>query len=330
MRNKSIIDNIATGRASVLLTLTIVISMIVVRGLFFAQTIVLKPDYGLFSEIIRPYAEHPLTRTIVEGIFILVFAFVLNHADTRYNIIRIRTSLPFFITSLLLTTNSFLLGNLVQSIGAILMLLAISSLFESYQEPRAEKNAFDIALLLSLASLFWIKTIYFLPIFWFGLYTMKTLSFKSWMASIVGILAPYWFAFFYFAYQNNYDPLINYGLSIIDFSFIDFSQTKLFTWIHLGITIVTTFFALSHAMFSSLSDKIRTRSYLIFLIVLLFSSFVLTFVDFEHSGSALYLSYLISAFLIAHLFASVKGRFTSFLFHIMLYSYLLVYLWSLS
>lgn len=330
MRNRNVIDKIATGRASVFLTLLTVISMITVREIFFSKAIITKPVYGLFAHILQPYVGNSLTRSLVEGLFILVFAFVLNHADTRYNIIRTRTSLPFFFTSLLLATNSFLLGNLLQSVAALLVLLAISSLFESYQETRAEKNAFDIALLLSLASLFWIKILYLLPIFWFGLYAMKTLSFKSWLASIVGIIAPYWFAFFYFAYNNNYEPLLQYGQTIIEFELIDFSTTQLYTWIHLGITIVASFFALTHAMFSSLTDKIRTRSFLIFLVVLIFSSYILTFVDFRNSGSALYVSYLLSAFMISHLFASVRGRFTSFLFHIMLYSYILLYLWSLS
>lgn len=330
MRNKTIIDHIATGRFTVLLTLLAVVALIATRGLFYPHSIPVKPDFGLFTNILAPLIPNNYVRIGLDGGFLVLFAFLLNHADTRFSIIRNRTSLPFFVTGLLLITNSYLLGNWGENLGALLLLMAIASLFGSYQQPRAEKQAFDISLLLSIASILWLKTVYLLPVFWIGMYMMKTLSFRSFLASLIGILTPYWFAFFYFAYYNNYTPLLNYLQSIVDFRIINFTEVPLFTWIHLGITVLATIFAIGHSMFSSFNDKIRSQSYLNFLFFILICTYALIIVDFQRSGSIIYLSYLISAFLISHLFASVKGRFSSFLFQALLITYALVLLWSLS
>jgi hypothetical protein len=330
MRNKSIIEHIATGRFSVLLTLLVVVSLIVTRILAFPHSIPVKTDFGLFTNVLAPLIQNNYVKYGIDGGFLVLFAFLLNHADTRFSINRIRTSLPFFISGIILVTNNQLLGNWGESLSALLILIAISSLFSSYQAPRAEKHAFDISLLLSFASLFWIKSVFLLPVFWIGMYMMKTLSFRSFLASIIGILTPYWFAFFYFAYYNDYTPLLNYLQTGIDFHLINFTEVKLFTWIHLGITILTTMFAIGHCMFSSYNDKIRSQTFLNFLFFILFCTYALIVVDFQHSGSIIYLNYLISTFLISYLYASEKGRFSNFLFQALFITYALIYIWSLS
>jgi hypothetical protein len=330
MRTPNIIDKIATGRFTVLFTLIVVIGFIITRGIAFPNSIPTKENFGLFSNLISTWITTEPFRVLLDCAFVLLFAFILNHADTRYNIIRARTSLPFYMAGLLLATNNFILGNSVESIGALLIILAISSLFASYQHPRAEKQAFDISFLLSLASLLWLKCIFLLPVFWIGMYMMKTLNLKSFAASLIGIITPYWFAFFYFAYIDDYSPLLNHLLSIIDFQWIDFMKAPLFTWIHLGVTLLATLFSIGHTIFSSFTDKIRTRSYLNFLFLVLISSYILFAIDFGRSGTAVILLYLISAFLISHLFASVRGRFASLLFYSLFYTYTIIYLWSLS
>lgn len=330
MRNNNFIDKIATGRLTVVLTLLAVVGMIATRGIVFPASIPPKENWGLLADFIRPWGAAGILRWVFDGLFLLLFAFMFNHADTRFNIIRVRTSLPFFMAGLMLATNNYLSGNVFESISTLLILLAISSLFTSYQQLRAEKQAFDIALLLSLSTLFWMKFIYLLPIFWMGMYMMKTLNLRTFAASFIGILTPYWFAFFYFAYIDNFQPLLNHLFSVIDFQWINLWGAPLFMWIHLAITLLATLFAIGNTVFSTFTDKIRTRSYLNFLFLFLLAACVLYVIDFGRSGSALQLVYLISAFLISHLFASVRGRFTSLLFYTLFYSYLIIYLWSLS
>ncbi|MFZ4455409.1 MAG: hypothetical protein ACOYOT_04230 [Bacteroidales bacterium] len=330
MRNNNIIDKIATGRFTVVLTLLAVVVLIATRGIGYPHSIPSKTNWGIFNLLFEGWVSNGTLRWILDGSFIVLFAFMFNQADTRFNIIRVRTSLPFFMAGLLLATNSFLLGNVAESFSTLLIILAISSLFSSYQLYRAEKQSFDIALLLSLASLFWMKCIFLLPIFWIGMYMMKTLNLRSFAASLIGLLTPYWFAFFYYAYIENYTPLLDHILSIIDFQWINFWNASLYTWIHLGITLLASLFAIGNTIFSTFTDKIRTRSYLNFLFLFLFSTYVLLVIDFGRSGSAAYLIYLISAFLISHLFASVRGRFSSLLFYTLFYTYIIIYLWSLS
>jgi hypothetical protein len=330
MRNNNIIDKLATGRLTVLITLIAIAGLIATRGIGFPHSIPTKTNWGLFSVLFENWSNYTIFQWIIDGGFVVLFAFMFNQADTRFNLIRVRTSLPFFVVGLLLATNNFLLGNLTESFSTLLIILSISSLFSSYQLHRAEKQSFDIGLLLSLASLFWIKSIFLLPIFWIGMYMMKTLNLRTFAASLIGVLTPYWFAFFYYAYIDNYTPLLEHLLSIIDFQWINLWNAPLYTWIHLGITLLASLFAIGNTIFSTFTDKIRTRSYLNFLFLFLISTYALFVVDFGRSGSALYLIYLISAFLIAHLFASVRGRFSSLLFYTLLYTYIIIYLWSLS
>ncbi|MDD2799422.1 MAG: hypothetical protein PHV20_12590 [Bacteroidales bacterium] len=330
MRNNNMIDRIATGRATVLLTLLAIIGLVATRGIFFPNSIPVKENWGLFSTIFEAWKANSTLFWILDGGFVVMFAFMFNQADTRFNIIRVRTSLPFFMAGMILATSSFILGNIAEGLSTLFIILAISSLFTSYQQHRAEKQAFDIALFLSLASMLWLKTILLLPVFWMGMYMMKTFNLRSFAASLIGIITPYWFAFFYFAYIQDYTPLLNHFTSMIDFHLIDITVTPIYTWIHLGITLMATLFSIGHTIFSSFTDKIRTRSYLNFLFIVLLSSYILFIIDFGNSGAALYLIYLISAFLISHLFASVRGRFSSILFHTLFFTYILIYLWSLS
>lgn len=70
--------------------------------------------------------------------------------------------------------------------------LAYFPLFRSYQRPEATVNPFLVALAISVSSLVFARMLWFVPILWVSQALLRSFSFRGWVASLFGLLMPYW------------------------------------------------------------------------------------------------------------------------------------------
>ena len=129
-------------------------------------------------------------------------------------------------------------------------------------------------LFIGLGSLFFPQLTLFIPLYWIGAYGFQALTPKSFFSSLVGWTLPYWFllghAYFYDEMDLFYQPFIE----LATFHPINLWDFPLWEIATLGYLFVLYLVSSIHCLVAGYEDKIRTRSYLHFLIFLSFCIFV--------------------------------------------------------
>ena len=201
--------------------------------------------------------------------------------------------------------------------GTIAALAALYFLFDSYQRKQPEGRLFHAFALLGLGSLAVPQLLGLVPVFWIGAYNFRALRFKSFCASLLGVCLPYWFLLghAYFHGQMELFCLPFRELAHIEPWAPDYRPDTLAV---LGYLFVLYVAASGHCLATGFEDKIRTRSYLHFLILLNFCLF--TFIAWQPGpGTGLFPLLLAgNAFLAGHLFALTSSRASNLFFIAML------------
>jgi len=270
--------------------------------------------------------------TYIIGLVLLVGGgYLLQRANYALVLIREKTSLPFFLFILLLSSNPNFFPLKATSIAVFCMILAIYQLFTSYHEPLSMVKAFKASFIIAIGSLLWIHILWFLPLFWFGMYLFRCLSSRSFIASLLGVLTVYWFVLGWAVWQGDYTVFTIPAASLVNFSIAHFRLDSWLDWCSLIFTILLTILASVNILTYEHEDSLRSRQFLSFL--MLFAMWALgLFFLYEHSSEEfIHVAVVASATLIAHFFVARRNRFTFylFLFTIVFYPFLLfVQLWN--
>lgn len=248
-------------------------------------------------------------------------AFLLHRANYALSLTREKTLLPFLFYILFISTNPGFFPLKSNSLGVFCMILAVYELFTSYHNAEARSKAFNAAFFLSIGSLLWIHILWYLPLFWIGMYHLRSLSGRTLLSSILGVLTVYWFLLGWCMWQKDFTPFTE---PFSELANIQLSLTKKANWIEwTGIayaallTIAASFNILSHEY----EDNLRTRQFLSFLISIAFGSFLLFFLYDYSSEEFLGMACVPASVLVSHFFTVTKGKVIYWTF----YGTLLIY-----
>ncbi|MBU3853223.1 MAG: hypothetical protein H9789_05300 [Candidatus Paraprevotella stercoravium] len=236
-----------------------------------------------------------------------------------------------------LTTSTFLLGIgcfsfLHESLEALSVTFFVLGcyyfLFRSYQESNSSPNIYHAFVSLGIASLIHPLLLCFIPfVYWSMIAYLRSFSFKTFCASLLGILTPFWFYGAYLIYIQDYTQLINVLQEFTSYSLpawneylsMDITRLSAFLWI-LILGMISTI----HTLKTSYNDKIRTRMQ--FYTLILFEAVILIFLLLQPQHFDLFMALLTltSAPVIAHFFALTSYRITNLLFIFSIFIYLLI------
>jgi len=233
-------------------------------------------------------------------------ALFLLQFNTIFVIIHRRTLLPALFYIILV--GSSLIFNLEwkANLGALLMLVNYLFLFQTYQKPDSQLIAFNISLLLTLGSFLQPQFLLFFPVFWIGFYWFRSFNLRVFFASLTGIVVVYLFIFVWCIYQDDWKIGGKEFLTFLPKSEDVFPVRELnisnYKWINLGIILFTYIFAGFNLFVASISEKIRTISYLKFLYVSSFFIFAMSFVQSKYQSFWELTAYISIALILAHYF----------------------------
>lgn len=283
---------------------------------------------GLLSFLFnRIHTEH--IRIIINVGAILISSLLLLWINNIYTIVRAHSSLPLLFFLLLECSNPELTSEL--RIGNILVpviLLSIALLYSTYQNIRPQNQAFTFSLLITAGFLFWTPLIFFLPIFWIGLYQTRALNSKTFFASIIGIITVIWLFYgghFIWNYPLSFDKIFKTAGTIHwlhDEG--EFSQL-----LYLLPTIAIGFIAGISSLYKHYSDKICTRVYNEFINVLSVCTTIFIGLNISEFYNFLPFLNVYVAIQASHLFNNITNKVMVYLFYIIIFIYLLFYLWIL-
>lgn len=263
---------------------------------------------------------------------ILMFggAFLIHRINYVLNLVREKTVLPFLFFVLFVSTNPDFFPFKSALISVICLVLGMYQLFLSYHGPSDCRRAFNWAMIIALGSLFWIQIVWFYPLFWFGMYHLRSLSFRSFIASLFGAGIVYWFLLGWCTWTGSFFFLTNTFSSLFNFKFI-LLNGGILGLVGIGYMLLLALVASFNILAREYADNLRTREYLSFLIVFAFWSFLFYFLYDYSSEEFLAITYIPVSILLGHFFTVNWSKWLSYLFFFtvtLFISILFIRLWT--
>lgn len=270
------------------------------------------------------------TAYFIGFIFMLGGAFLIHRINYMLNLIREKTVLPFLFFVLFMSTNPDFFSFKSALISVICLLLGMYQLFLSYHNPADCRRTFDWAALIALGSLFWVQIVWFYPLFWFGMYHLRSLSFRSFIASLLGAGTVYWFLLGWCVWIGNFSLFTGTFGSLFDFRVVLF-KGGILSLIGIGYMLLLTLVASFNILAREYADNLRTREYLSFLIAFAAWALLFYFLYDYSSEDFLAIACVPISILLGHFFTVGWNKWLSYLFFftvILFITILFIRLWT--
>lgn len=154
------------------------------------------------------------------------------------------------------------------SIAGLCFIMAIFIWLFSYQDKLSMGKTFYTFSLLSIGSIFDVHLLYYIPALWICMtFYMQTMSWRTFSASIVGVLTPYWFAALGLFFVDDPMVVVSHFASLIDvpippdYLSLPIGAVLSFVWIAILVMMGSV-----HFVRNSFLDSIRIR--------MIFNSFI--------------------------------------------------------
>ena len=217
-------------------------------------------------------------------------------------------------------------ASMMMSLAASILLL-----FTTYQNKDSAGITYYAFLFFGLASIAYIHVLFFLPLIWLMMITnIMSLSWRTWIASLLGLLTPYWFYITWLLYQQDYSTVINHftALTVFEepFNLYGISDSQKAT---LALVSLLTIIGIVHHIHKSYLDKIRIRMFFGFFIWMDLAAFLFLFLQPQHFNAMLLIMILNTSPLIAHFIALSSTKLTNITFLVITSATLLLTIYNI-
>ena len=292
--------------------------------------------YPVYGEVTAPPLWNAICQVLPGKAFtyaigmLLMFggAFLLHRVNYVLVLIREKTLLPFLFYVLFISTNPDFLPLKSTSVGVFCLILAIYQLFTSYHDPGAKSKAYNASLLIGIGSLLWVHILWFIPLFWIGMYNFRSLSIRTFLASLLGVGTVYWFLLGWCIWFRDFTPFTIPFATLFKIRILAAAGIGLLDWVGIIAIAILTAVSAINIITHEYEDVLRTRQFLSFLICMSVWAFALYFLYEQASEEFLETACIPSAILIAHFFTVMRGKIVFWTFYLSLscfYAYRISY-----
>jgi hypothetical protein len=253
----------------------------------------------------------------IAGIAILILtALMLQRLNLHLNIIRHKTKLPFLLFFALGSMN---LDFMPFSPAAVAMLFFLPALFELFRSDEflESTRAFNAAAMIAIGSLIWIHVLWFIPVYWYGMYKFKLLRPRNLLATVLGLLTVYWILFGWCFWHHDYTAL-TVPLQRLTAVSLSLPQNFMhdFRWISVTGLYVLLLIIVVYIRYHGLVSSLRTRQTLSFLLTVATYAFALLLLrDRSPAAGFLYFFYMPVSLILACFFSGIHGVMAFLLYY---------------
>ena len=216
------------------------------------------PFYKLVLLIL---AYKPSVAFYIALVLVTVIASLILRHNTKYILIQERSYLPAFIFIMLSAAFPSIQNMQPILFASILLLLAFEKIIDTYRIDALSYNSFDAAFMVSLGSLFYMPSLFFMLLIWWSLANIRSFNWREWLYSLMGMILPYLLLFAYYYILNR--PIAQ--LWIIMLQNVQFGNAIVITrtqWVFLGLTGIIFLIASQYMIRIIQSKKIAARKIL--------------------------------------------------------------------
>lgn len=245
-----------------------------------------------------------------------VCTYLMAEMNNRNTLLRIRSRMMSCVYLFLATLQiSFAVSWQLASVQAI-SLLCLCLMLSIYRDRNNAGAIFTIFLLMSIASMIWVRFLYFVPIVLLLLSApLYAMSLKGLSAAIMGLILPYWLSVPYLVYIQDYNPLIDHFVQLADVSiFFNYTGTTIGQVVMYALLLIMFLIGWSHFVRNSYKDKLKTRNLFNFFMIQALILFIVTPLAPAIADYTLSILVLIVSPVIAHFFALTEMKATNITF----------------
>ena len=261
----------------------------------------------------------------------LVAAYLMVELNNINALLRIYSRMVSCSFLALTSLAAFQFSSLQGSIAQLCFVVFYICLFHANQEKRGAGWVFYAFFCLGMASTVFVQVVFLVPFLWLilGRYLMA-LSARTFWASILGIIAPYWFVVVYYLGTNRMDDFVAHFAELGHFSpLFDYSSVSEHQIITFLFVALLALIGTIHFLRRSFLDKIRTR--MLFHIFIHVNVLIVVFIILQpqHFDVLLKLMMVNTSILIAHYIALTRTRTTNISFYFMIAAALFLTIYNL-
>lgn len=314
MRNRRLQTQITAGRFTLPTVILACILCWIVTSFLLPDLPVKESGYSLWNDARSLCIPTWANRLVSFALYALTGYFLIELNNT-FAIIRMRASVQTSLYFMLITACPGMHLLYAGDVASVAFILSLYFLFKSYQQMWPAGYLFHSFVFIGAGSLLFPQLLFFTPIWLIGAYNFKSLTPQSLCAAFIGLSVPYWFllgyAIFYKEMDLFYQPFIELGtVHPIDL----LHGFPLWQLVTLGYLLILFIVSTIHCIAAGYEDKIRTRSYLHFLIFLNFCIFLFIILQPAHSLNLLPPLLIGVSVLVGHLFVLTNSKVSNLFF----------------
>ncbi|HHV85412.1 MAG TPA: hypothetical protein GXX42_06310 [Petrimonas sp.] len=295
------------------ISLVVSIAVIALRFLMFLKKGL--PDFQISSTgFVWPYIEpvfqkYPLVSFLSSTLSVFIISYLISELNVRYGVIRMRTSMPFYVPLILFSVHPFFLRMTPDFPALIFILWSLFPLLASYQYHHSHRCAYQFSALIAIAGIFQIHALLFLPLWVIGLSAMGGLSFRSFIASIFGIILVYWIVFVFYVFGDNISGFIVPFQRLAEiYDFTQPSSLSVPQWGFIGLILLFLFFIIIADGKQITRERSFTKKVLVFSISVILVSFLLQTLYLNQTFIWLYVIISFFSIIAAHFYTNTTFR----------------------
>lgn len=239
----------------------------------------------------------------------LLMGYLLMELNNRNQLLRIRSRMVSCTFLVLTTTCTFTHTLNWQLLPAYCLVISYFLLFSSYQKQRPEGVIFHAFIFLAIGSLEFPPMLLLALLFYLEMIIqLRSLTWRTFMAGLFGLIIPYWFFAGWAVWKNQLDSAFLYFLPFFEYQIPDYKSIPLWQYVNFGFILILALLGLLHYYRTNFNDKIRVRMcFYIFIIqeLVILGAMIAYPCHFSYFFPILIVN---SSPLIAHYFALAKGR----------------------
>ncbi len=211
----------------------------------------------------------------------------------------------------------FLFPSIQGAFTQLFIVAALLVLFTTYQDRQSTGRTYYAFLFWGLISLMYPQVLYLVPILWLLMTSifLVSLSLRTWVASLLGLITPYWFYGCWLLWEGKIDVLVTHLSSLTCYQTIfDLSILSPSQQLSLSLIALLSAIGITHYIRKSSGDKIRTRIFFSCFIWLDIISFAAIMVQPQHYDLFIRLITVCTSALYGHFAALTRTRVTNITF----------------
>ena len=192
--------------------------------------------------------------------------------------------------------------------------------FNAYQERTASGVTFYAYLFIGVASTVFVQILFFVPLLWILHATnVLSMSWRNFWASVLGLIAPYWFVGAYLVYTGQPEVFVQHfthlALFAPLFQYQEIDHNRIATFLFVALV---SLIGIIHYLRSSRNDKIRNRMIYEMVIVVDLFTIACIVLQPQHADNLLPILIINTAALIAHFITLTRTAATNIVFCVLL------------